>query len=264
MKLKSIKNPLILYGKNTVQELIGKNLKNIEEFYLVSDDGKPDEETKELKKIIQARKIKISFISKKLADELTNFKNHQGVLVRIKKFQYTPFNQWVKKLNKNKANLVLILDQIDDVNNFGAIIRSAVAFGVSGIIVSEHNQTSVTGAVLKTSGGHAHKIDIINDVNLNQALEKLKNEDFWSYVLVSETEKENQKYKKIEKLSEQKFNGNTVFVIGNEWIGVSQKLKEKADFKVKIGTKNNVENLSSAISASLAIYEWDKQQKKND
>jgi 23S rRNA (guanosine2251-2'-O)-methyltransferase len=81
-------------------------------------------------------------------------------------------------LDKKGNNLVLILDKISDVGNFGAIIRTAAAVGVSAIFVPEHEQAPVNGTVFKTSAGTVSKVRIVRGLNLNQAIEDLKKNDF--------------------------------------------------------------------------------------
>ena len=256
MKLKREKNPLILYGKNTVREVIENDWKNIEEFYFLSDAGKFTQDLKEFKEFAQKKKIKISFITNKIANEITNNRPHQNILIKIKKYQYAKFNQWIKKLDKKRPNLVLILDKIEDVGNFGAIIRSAAAVGVAGIIVPDHQQAPVNGTVFKTSAGTVNRVKIIRDINLNQAVERLKKEDFWIYAIDMEDKK---KYKDGN-IWEQKFDGNTAFILGNEGDGISQKLLEKADFITPIPMENEVESLNVSVSSAIAMFEWKRQQ----
>ena len=157
---------------------------------------------------------------------------------------------------KERPQLVLVLDHIEDVGNFRAIIRSAAAFGVSAIFVPSDRQAPVNGTVFKTSAGNISKVKIIKIPNVNQLINKLKDLKFWTYAIdMPENSKEGV-------IWEQKFDSNTAFILGAEGAGVSQKVRENCDFTVPIPMENEVESLNVSVSGAIAMYEWKRQNQK--
>ena len=151
---------------------------------------------------------------------------------------------------------MLVLDKLEDVGNFGAIIRTAAAVGVSAIFVSGDNQAPVNGTVFKTSAGNILKVKIIKTPNINQIIKKLKELKFWTYAVdMPENAKGGD-------LWDQKFDTNTAFVLGGEGKGVSEKVRENCDFITPIPMENGVESLNVSVSGAIAMYEWKRQQKK--
>jgi len=104
--------------------------------------------------------------------------NHQGYVAEIKEFNYTPFNELLAAINTQEKAIVLVLDQIHDPYNFGAIIRSAALLNVSYLIILDHKQVLVNPTVVKTSAGTAYDMIISKVNNLTNALEKLKEVGF--------------------------------------------------------------------------------------
>ena len=177
--MKNKKEDLLIYGKNPVKEVLESNPKNIETMMFLEQVGGLSEDLAELKKEAEKNKIKTFYIQEHQAEKLLGKVNFQGVLATIKKYQYRKYNDWLNQdLDKKKSNLVLILDKISDVGNFGALIRTAAAVGVSAIFISEHEQAPVNATVFKTSAGTAVKVKIVRDLNLNRVIEDLQKNDF--------------------------------------------------------------------------------------
>ena len=145
-----------------------------------------------------------------------------------------------------------MLDKIEDVGNFGAIIRTAAAVGVSAIFISGDGQAPINGTVFKTSAGNISKVKIIKCINIGQIVEKLKELKFWTYAVDMDK-------KKGGDLWGQKFDTNTAFILGAEGSGVSLKVREKCDFVIPIPMENNVESLNVSVSGAIVMYEWKRQ-----
>ncbi|MBY7704401.1 hypothetical protein JIY74_29650 [Vibrio harveyi] len=104
--------------------------------------------------------------------------NHQGIVAEIKEFNYTPFSELLDFVNQQEKSFILMLDQIHDSYNFGAIIRSAVLLGVDGIVILDRKQVQVNPTVVKTSSGTAYDIKISKVNNLSNAISQLKDNNF--------------------------------------------------------------------------------------
>ena len=143
-----------------------------------------------------------------------------------------------------------MLDELQDPHNVGAIIRSAAAFGATGVLLPEHNQAPVTGTVIKTSAGMVFRIPLVKIGNVNQTLRLLKEKGYWVYGLAMDGSSNLQKTT---------FDTPVVFVIGNEGEGIRQKTLELCDIKITIPMNPRCESLNAAVAASVVLYEWSRE-----
>ncbi|MDE5842004.1 MAG: 23S rRNA (guanosine(2251)-2'-O)-methyltransferase RlmB [Malacoplasma sp.] len=161
----------------------------------------------------------------------------------------TNFDEFIERINASKKlkKIILVLDEIHDPGNFGAICRTCKAFDVVGIIFKKNNQTQITDTVLKTSLGTANYLNFYKATNLFETLNKLKKEGFW---IISTALDE-----KAVKLSKFKTDiKNLVLIVGNENKGISTLLKKESDFIVQIEMMDDVQSLNVASSCAIAIY----------
>ena len=214
-------------GKNSVKEAI-ENKVAITEIYCDKNI-----------KINFPKDIKVSFVSKFELDKLTK-ENHQGVVAMIKEFNY----QNLDKLINDKPNRVLILDHLQDPHNFGAIMRSANAFGVNHIIIPKDRSVSVTPTVLKVSSGGFVNMNVVRVGSLVDAIQKLRKNGFWIYASALENSKS------IDDIS---FNDNAVIVIGNEAKGVSNSILKQSDEIFRINMKGTVQSLNASVAAGIIL-----------
>ncbi len=277
IKIKGKDNPFYIYGKNPVMELLINKPNYVSEVVFI-DFGKDNNTDKhdfsDIIKRIKNAKIPTRYLSKREAGGLLDMSsdgvNTQRVLAKIKSFDYLDFKQWrdnikqEEKLGGRATKLVLVLDKVEDPHNFGAIVRSAGAVGVSAVFVANAGQSPVNATVFKTSAGVITKVPIVQVANISDTLEKLKDLGFWNYGVdmheISEEEKEINLYAEGSKsMWEQKFDSKTVLVVGAEGSGLSRIAKEHCDFLIHIPMKNNVESLNVSVAAALSMYEWRRQ-----
>ncbi|WP_391591793.1 23S rRNA (guanosine(2251)-2'-O)-methyltransferase [[Mycoplasma] cavipharyngis] len=173
--------------------------------------------------------------------------NHQNCCLYIKAKKTINLDQLIERTKNKTKSVVLMLDQIQDPHNFGAIIRTAVATNVDAIIISSHNQVKLTTTVLKVSAGSGLLIDIIEVNNLNMALEKLKKAAYWSYATLLDHHAQN--FKKID------YAPKSVLIVGNEGNGISHLLSKNTDFKIKIPMNQAVESLNVAVATGILLYQ---------
>jgi 23S rRNA (guanosine2251-2'-O)-methyltransferase len=129
----------------------------------------------------------------------------------------------------------------------GAIIRSATAFGASGILIPAHNQAPITGIVAKASAGTVFSIPILAINNENQTILDLKKRGFWIYGLAGEGDHE---------LPKEKFDAPAVFVVGSEGQGLRQRTREHCDILLRIPMTPRVESLNASVSAAVVLAAW--------
>ncbi len=161
----------------------------------------------------------------------------------------TNFDEFMEKVNTNRKwkKIILVLDEIQDPGNFGAICRTCKAFDVAGVIFKKNNQIQISDTVLKTSLGAANYLNFYKATNLFETLNKLKKEGFWTISTALD--------EKSIKLSEFKTDiKNLVLIVGNENRGISSLIKKESDFLVEIEMTDDVQSLNVASSCAIAIY----------
>ena len=247
---KKKKKELYIYGRNTIEELLKDNFQEIVTFYIDFSKSFSEKFLHSLRKKAKQKNIELKTVDQKFFNKIFSPDvNTQGIAAKLKGFKYKIFSDFLKE-SKNKDNeLVLLLDKIEDPRNFGAIIRTAAAVGVSAIFIKNYNQVGMENSVFKTSAGTIFKIDIVEVSNISDTLKKLKNNGFWTYALDMSDEPENS-------LLKHDFTQKTALILGSEGNGISQKLVENSDFIISIPMENNVESLNVSVSGALAMYKW--------
>ena len=239
-------NELFIYGKHPVLLALKHNKRKIYKIYTSN--------IKELEEYLKKEKIKIqsNLIEFKNNNEIKKIAkddiNHQGYLAVVSNHFNYDFDDFIEKECKDKNNLpkLLILDQLTDPHNIGAIMRSAVAFGVKYIITTERNTPKDSGIIVKSSAGMSEMIDIIEVVNLNRALEELKKVGYFVVGMAGEA-KTNLKSIKDSK--------NLCVVVGNEGNGIRPLVKKNCDILTKIEMDECVESLNVSVATAIAIYQ---------
>ncbi len=239
------KKTTYIYGKQAVSEALRSALTSVQKVFLTHQFADPA-----LVKLIASAGVpSVRVEADQLPGRLDGV-NHQGVVVAISSQDLLqPYRQFIAELKISPATLLILLDELADPQNVGAIIRSAAAFGAAGVLIPEHREAPVTGAVIKVSAGMAFQIPLITIGNINQTIRDLKERDFWIYGLEGGAPNT---------LEEQQFDTPTVVVVGNEGQGIRLKTKESCDVLVSIPINPQCESLNVAASAAVALYAWSR------
>ena len=203
--------------------------------------------------IAKEKKIPINLVNQQKLNELSSFNNHQGIVCIVKEFIYSKLETVLSNIKDKKYATIVILDQINDPVNFGSIIRSSVAFGVDAIIIGQHRQVQMTPTVSKIATGAESLIPIVQVVNLNQTIEKLKKEDFW---IVASAGEASQEYDMID------YKRRISLVIGNEGSGVSQLVRKHSDYIASIPLNDKVTSLNASIATAIFLAQINSNRKK--
>ncbi len=175
---------------------------------------------------------------------------HQGVIaIMAPEKLLISLDDFLARIDLTTNPAVAILGEVQDPHNVGAIIRSAAAFGLSGVLIPEHNQAPVTGTVVKTSAGMAFCIPLVAIGNVNQALEVLKKHGFWTYGLSMDGSTT---------LGVDTYDAPAAFIVGNEGAGIREKTLEHCDVKLAIPMHSRTESLNAAVSAAVVFYDWSR------
>ena len=244
---------MYLYGKNALNEAVLAHKRGeqliIEKLYITKDISL----NPEIIGVIQSNKIPYEVITREeIESKIGRDAIHQGLCGELKEsLLYTPLEKvLLEAKNSPRNNLFVLLDELEDPHNVGAIIRSAVAFGARAILLPEHGQVQINGTVIKTSSGMNFAIPIVKIGNVNTTLRKLKDEGFWIYGLTGNGDT---------KLEATTFDSNTVLVIGSEGSGIREKTLELCDFKLSIVISALCESLNASNATAVTLYEWKKQ-----
>jgi len=172
---------------------------------------------------------------------------HQGVLGEGSSIIMSSLDALLLRVSqRGPAALVLVLDGISDPNNFGAIIRSAAAAGVDGIVFPERRSAQVNETVVRASAGTASRVPLVRVTNLSRALEDLKKAGSWIYGLSKGVGSKN--------YLEEPFDRSTVLVLGSEGDGIHQKIKEHCDGLLWIDMPGNIESLNVSSTAAVVLF----------
>ena len=162
---------------------------------------------------------------------------------------YVDFAEFLEKLLRKEKSIVVVLDQIQDPRNFGAIIRSAECFGVDGIIIQDRNSVKVTETVVKSSTGAIEHVDIVKVTNISDTIDKLKKYGYTVYG--AEADGQNYYY-------EENYPEKTCLVLGSEGNGMRKKVKEHCDKIVKIHLKGQINSLNVSVAGGIILSEISK------
>ncbi len=224
-----------IIGINPTIEALKSN-KNIEKLEIFS--GIKKEAIKDILKLASSKNIKIFYTNKRE-------NNTQGVVAYITEYDYyvTAEELLEKELQKEKSILV-ILDQIQDPRNFGAIIRSCECFGVAGIIIQNRNNVKVTDTVVKASVGAIEYVDIAQVTNISDTIDKLKKYGYFVYSTQADGQYH---YQQVE------YPNKVAIVLGNEGNGIRKKVREHCDTSLKIHLNGKINSLNVSVACGILL-----------
>lgn len=173
---------------------------------------------------------------------------HQGIALFVETLCQPSIDELLKKVNTKKTSCVVILDQVTDPNNVGAIIRSALAFSVDAIIAPQNQAAKESSALVKASSGAFEKVPMIDVVNLASAIKQLKSSGYWVIGLSGNAKEDLSSLQKY-------FDGKIAIVLGSEGSGMRRLTSENCDLLAKITISSEMESLNISCAAAIALYE---------
>ena len=236
-----------VYGKNPLREaLLAKRVKVL---YVVNINN-----YLEWVNLAKKNKVIVKEVSEKVLTEMVGKgKPHQGIVGEINDYRYATLEE-VMNTNKDfKYPLIVMLDGLEDPHNLGAILRSADATGVDGIIIPKNRSVHLNDTVAKVSTGAIEYVKVCEVTNLTQTLKLLKEKGYW--IVVAEKTEQAVPYTSI------KYDMPIVLVVGSEGKGVSRLVIEQADFVVYLPMWGHVNSLNASVSTAVLLYEINKHRK---
>ena len=230
----------LIFGKHAVLEAFDSEIK-VEEVWTSCFN--------EVKSNVP-RNVRINKVSAKEIDKLSGGAKHQGIVARIKAFEYCPLEEMINKASVAVQSLIIVCDHITDVHNLGAILRSAESVGADGVVIENARSATVTPTVYKTSAGAVNHMRIAKVANVNQTIDALKECGYW---VVGAQERASQD------IWDSNLEGRIALVLGNEEKGISKSVLANCDDTFKLPQRGKVSSLNVAQAATVFMYEWVRQ-----
>ncbi len=236
-----------IIGKNAVAELI-KTDKTVDKILVMN--GMRDDASRNLVKEAKNRGFKVQFAEKAVLDKECESKRHQGFIAYTSDFVYTELEDLLSSVADKPNAFIVVADGIEDPHNLGSIIRVCECAGVDGLVIGKHRSAQVTDSVMRISEGSANHLKISRVVNINNALEKIKEVGLWAYALElggSDIYKTDLK-------------GKLCLVIGGEDTGVNKLTKQKCDGVITIPMSGKVNSLNASVALGVGVFEAVRQR----
>ena len=242
----------LIEGRNAVIEALKSNNATIEQIFLA--EGNTSRSINIIFAKAKEKHIVVKQVDRKKLDKISQTGAHQGVIAQITPYKYCEVEDILEYAREKKeVPFIVVLDEIEDPHNFGAIIRTAEICGAHGIIIPKRRNVGITPVVYKSSVGAAEYMKICKVTNLNITIEKLKKNGIWVYG--ADMSGENYCF-------DVDFKGPMALIIGSEGRGIAKLTKEKCDVLVKIPMVGRVPSLNASVAGGILMYEILKQRIK--
>lgn len=226
-----------LYGKNVVKQLL-YDKSDIQKLYLAVKDS-------QIEQLASKNHIKIEKVDKAFLDKVCKTANHQGVAVLKNEYKEYTVEQIVNSASGHNG-LIVMLDELNDPHNLGAILRTCDCVGVDGVIIKKNNAVGLNSTVAKVSVGAIDTVKVASVTNLTKTLDYLKEQGYWVY---------GTGFEKAIDYREPNYDHNVVLVIGNEGKGITRLVKENCDYIVKLPMVGKISSLNASCATAVLLYE---------
>ncbi len=239
-----------IYGKHAVYEAL-KTGRVIDKIYFQKE--LQDSQITTIRTLARSKSVVCVECDRRKLDMMSETGVHQGVIASAAQTDYATIDElFANAEEKGEKPLFVICDGIEDPHNLGAIIRSAAACGVHGVIISKHYSVGLTATVAKAAAGALEHMSIVRASNLTNVIKELKERGVWIYASAADGDKT---------MYEADFKGSTAIVVGSEGSGISRLVKENSDFTVKIPMSAETESLNASVAAAVLMFEAVRQRR---
>ncbi|MFT3985578.1 MAG: 23S rRNA (guanosine(2251)-2'-O)-methyltransferase RlmB [Lachnospiraceae bacterium] len=238
----------LIEGRNAVIEALRAG-KPIDKLYIL--DGCQDGPISTIKREIKKTDAILKFVDKERLDQMSRTGHHQGVIAQAAAYEYAEVEDLLKRAEeKGESPFLILLDNIEDPHNLGAIIRTANLAGAHGVIIPKNRAVGLTATVARTSAGALNYTPVAKVTNLSKTIEDLKKKGLWFVCADMDGEL----------MYRLDLKGPIGLVIGSEGDGVSRLVKEKCDFTAAIPMKGEIDSLNASVAAGVLAYEIVRQR----
>ena len=235
-------------GRNAVLEAF-RSGKCVDKLFIL--DGCQDGPVRTIAREARKTDTIINYVSKERLDQLSETHAHQGVIAQVAAYDYSTVDEILARAEeKGEAPFLIILDNVEDPHNLGAIIRTANLAGAHGVIIPKRRAVGLTSTVAKTSAGAINYTPVAKVTNIVRTIEELKEKGIWFVCadMGGET------------MYDLDLTGPMGLVIGNEGEGVSRLVREAWDFTASIPMKGDIDSLNASVAAGVLAYEIVRQR----
>ena len=237
-----------LEGRNAVLEVL-KSGRDIEK--IIVQKGNVEGTIRRIAGLAKEKGVVVQEVVKQKLDDMSQTKNHQGVIAIVSEHEYAEVDDIINTAaEKGEKPFIIILDNITDPHNLGAIIRTAECAGAHGVIIPKRRSVGLTAVVGKTSAGAIEYMPVARVTNISRTIEDLKKQGVW--VVCADMGGDDH--------FDASLDGAIALVIGSEGEGVSRLVKEKCDFTVSIPMYGKISSLNASVAAALLMYEVVRQR----
>ncbi len=229
-------------GRNAVLELL-KTDKTIDKILIMN--GMRDNESRAVLNAVRNKGCKFQFVEKAIMDKETETRRHQGFIAFVSDYVYADFDEMLNKLQDKEDAFIVVLDGVEDPHNLGSILRVSECAGVDGVIIGKRRSAQVNETVMRVSEGSANHIDVARVTNINNTIDTLKDNGFWTYALEIGGSS----------IYKTDLKGRIVIVVGGEDTGVNRLTKEKCDAIITIPMLGKVNSLNASVACGVAVFE---------
>ena len=235
-------------GRNAALEAF-RSGKCVDKLFIL--DGCQDGPVRTIAREARKKDTIINYVSKERLDQLSETHAHQGVIAQVAAYEYSTVEDILAKAEeKGEPPFLILLDNVEDPHNLGAIIRTANLAGAHGVIIPKRRAVGLTSTVAKTSAGAINYTPVAKVTNLVRTMEELKQKGIW-FVCADMGG---------ESMYRMNLTGPIGLVIGNEGEGVSRLVREACDFTASIPMKGDIDSLNASVAAGVLAYEIVRQR----
>lgn len=235
-------------GRNAVLEAF-RSGKCVEKLFIL--DGCQDGPVRTIAREARKTDTIINYVSKERLDQLSETRAHQGVIAQAAAYEYSTVDEILARAEeKGEPPFLILLDNVEDPHNLGAIIRTANLVGAHGVIIPKRRAVGLTSTVAKTSAGAINYTPVAKVTNIVRTIEELKEKGIW-FVCADMGG---------EIMYDLDLTGPMGLVIGNEGEGVSRLVREACDFTASIPMKGDIDSLNASVAAGVLAYEIVRQR----
>ena len=235
-------------GRNAVLEAF-RSGKCVDKLFIL--DGCQDGPVRTIVREAKKHGSLINFVTKERLSQLSETGKHQGVIAHAAAYEYSTIDDMLKLAEeRGEAPFLILLDNIEDPHNLGAIIRTANLCGAHGVIIPKRRAVGITATVVKASAGAINYTPVAKVTNISKTIEELKDRGMWFACADMDGEL----------MYKCNLTGSLGLVIGNEGSGVSRLVKEKCDYVVSVPMKGDIDSLNASVAAGVLAYEVVRQR----
>lgn len=233
-----------LYSRQAVRECLRAHRRIVHRL-LIAEGVEDAPIIREIRALAQQQRVPIQVVRR---DALNAVSPHaQGVALEVGNYPYVSLDEiFAEAAARGEPPFILVLDSLQDPQNFGNLIRTAEAAGVHGIVIGERRSAQVTPAVVNASSGATEHMRVAQVVNLARAVEAIQVRDVWVAALHAEAP---------QLIYDADLRGALALIVGSEGEGVSRLLRDRADFVLRLPMRGHVASLNAAAAGAIAIYE---------